>query len=401
MKIIVIGGGAAGFFSAINIAEKNPKHQVIILEKSSKTLQKVKVSGGGRCNVTNARKSPSELVTFYPRGAKKLHGVFKQFTTSDMVHWLSNHGVETKAEADMRMFPISDSSQTIIDCFQNQVQKLGIKVLLNHSLESATPNAYGWKIETNQGSMMADRVIIATGSSPSTWKILREVGLELTEMVPSLFTFNIKDDRLEDLQGISFKTSIVKVVGTKLQEEGPMLITHWGLSGPAILKLSSRGAYELAEKNYQFEVLVNYTGRSLEDTRNDLLTYKHTHPKRKVFNYPLFDLPKRFWERIVEYCGITDQTPFSEMSKKQINKLLEELTQGRYQVSGKSTFKEEFVTAGGVKLAEVDLSTFEAKRFPGLYLAGEVLDIDALTGGFNFQACWSAGWIISEHLNTK
>ncbi len=398
MKIIVIGGGAAGFFTAINIAEKNPSHQVIILEKSSKTLQKIRISGGGRCNVTNARNNPSELVPFYPRGGKTLHSAFKQFTTSDMVNWLYDRGVETKAESDMRMFPVTDSSQTIIDCFQTQIKKLGIEVRLTHSLESLAFESGDWKVGTNQGTMTADKVVLSTGSSPSSWKILQKSGLELTDRVPSLFTFNIKDQRLTDLQGVSFKHAMVKVAGTKLQEEGPLLITHWGLSGPAILKLSSWGAYELEEKGYQFEVLINYIGLSPDQARNQFLEYRTAHPKRKVFNYPLFDTPRRFWEQIMNTCGISSQTPFSELSKKQINKLLEELTQGRYQVSGKSTFKDEFVTAGGVKLSEIDLATFEAKRYPGLYLAGEVLNIDALTGGFNFQACWSAGWIISENL---
>ena len=398
MKIVVIGGGAAGFFTAINVAAKNPNFEVVILEKTSKTLQKVKVSGGGRCNVTNERSNPSELIPFYPRGNKKLYRVFKQFTSSDMVNWLLERGVETKVEEDKRMFPSSDSSETIIDCFKNQIQKLGIQTLLNHTLEAIKSENGSWVITTNHGLMKADKVVIATGSSPSTWNVLQQLGLELTQRVPSLFTFNIKDGRLQDLQGVSLQHSIIKVAGTKLQEEGPLLVTHWGLSGPAILKLSSWGAYELQEKSYQFEILVNYTSLTSDQARADLLNYKDAHPKRKVFNYPLFEIPRRLWEKVIVYANISGQTPFSELSKKHINKLVEELTQGRYQVSGKSTFKEEFVTAGGVNLSEIDLSTFEAKRFPGLYLAGEVLNIDALTGGFNFQACWSAGWIIANGL---
>lgn len=399
MKVIVIGGGAAGFFSAINIAEKHPDWQVTILEKTSKLLQKVKVSGGGRCNVTNARTQPSELVHFYPRGNKKLHQVFKKFSTEDMVSWLGQRGVKTKSEEDLRMFPITDSSQTIIDCFLEEVKKQNVIVQLNQGLKKLEQTEVGWIAHTENEAYKADKVILATGSSPASWKVLEEVGLTITEIVPSLFTFNIKDDRIKDLQGISFEQANVKVAGTKLLENGPLLITHWGLSGPAILKLSSWGAYELNQRNYQFQVLINYTGNLKPDEiRNQIVHYKEVNPKRKVINYPLFNLPKRFWERIITYCSITDQTPYAEIPKKAINKLVEELGQGIYQVNGKSTFKEEFVTAGGVSLSEINLETFEAKRFPGLYLAGEILDIDALTGGFNFQACWSAGWVISRNI---
>lgn len=398
MKVIVIGGGAAGFFAAINVAEKHPDYQVFILEKTSKLLQKVKVSGGGRCNVTNARSKPADLVPFYPRGSKKLHAIFKKFTTKDMVAWLQNRGVDTKTEEDLRMFPTTDSSQTIIDCFQNQAKKHKITILLNHSLSSIQKSGNSWKLATNQGLIQADKVIIAAGSSPAMWKVLNKLGLEITEIVPSLFTFNINDERIKDLQGISFEESSIKVASTKLVESGPLLITHWGLSGPAILKLSSWGAYELHEKNYRFEILVNFINQSSEEVRTNIYQYKEANPKRKVINYPLFELPKRFWEQLTQLIEIGPDIPYGELSKKHTNKLTEELVQGRYQVDGKSTFKEEFVTAGGVSLSEINLGTFEAKRFPGLYLAGEVLDIDALTGGFNFQACWSGGWIISENI---
>ena len=401
MKIIVIGGGAAGFFTAINIAEKHPNYKVTILEKSSKILQKVKVSGGGRCNVTNERSLPSELVKFYPRGSKKLHSLFKTFSTEDMVRWLADHGVQTKAEADKRMFPVTDSSQTIIDCFVKAAEKHKVKVYLNESVTRLEPHGKQWNVTTSNKEIVADKVVVATGSSPATWKVLEETGLELTEIVPSLFTFNIKDERIKELQGVSFENAIIKVAGTKLAEEGPLLITHWGLSGPAVLKLSAWGAYELHEKNYAFDILVNYLSLAPDEARQQIQSYKAANPKRKLINYPLFELPKRFWERMITYCEIDDQTPCAELSKKQVNKLVEELCQGRYTVNGKSTFKEEFVTAGGIKLSEVDLSTFGCKRFPNLYLAGEVLDIDALTGGFNFQTCWSAGWVISETINKK
>ncbi|WP_421765212.1 NAD(P)/FAD-dependent oxidoreductase [Ekhidna sp.] len=396
MKVIVIGGGAAGFFTAINIAEKHPNFQVTILEKTNKLLQKVKVSGGGRCNVTNERSKPSELVHFYPRGNKKLHSVFKRFTTSDTVTWLNERGVDTKAEVDKRMFPTTDSSQTIIDCFMSETQRLNINIIQNQSLTALHAKNQQWEIHTAKDVFLADKVVVATGASPATWKVLESLGLEITSLVPSLFTFNITDDRLNDLQGISFNEVQIKIVSTKLEESGPLLITHWGLSGPAVLKLSARSAYELAERKYQFEVLVNFVGIKPGEVKQHIRNYQEANPKRKVINYPLFDLPKRFWERMIHYCDISEETPFTELSKKHVNKLVEELSQGRYSVTGKSTFKDEFVTAGGVKLSEIDLDTFECKRYPNLYLAGEVLDIDALTGGFNFQACWSAGWVISE-----
>ncbi|WP_436516025.1 NAD(P)/FAD-dependent oxidoreductase [Ekhidna sp. To15] len=399
MKIIVIGGGAAGFFTAINVAKKHANYQVIILEKTTKLLSKVKVSGGGRCNVTNERSKPSELVHYYPRGSKKLHQLFKRFTTSDMVDWLAARGVQTKAEADKRMFPITDSSQTIIDCFLNESKRLNVEIIHNQSLDILKQEGDRWKVITTTQTFEADKVIVATGSSPATWSVLQQTGLKITDVVPSLFTFNIKDERLEGLQGISFDNSKVKVVGSKLEETGPLLITHWGLSGPAVLKLSAWGAYELQAKNYEFEVMINFTGDLKQaDFQKHLSQYIASNPKKKVVNYPLFDIPKRFWERITSLCNISAETPFAELSNKHINKLTEELIQGKYRVHGKSTFKEEFVTAGGVKLSEVNLETFECKRFPNLYLAGEVLDIDALTGGFNFQACWSAGWVISESI---
>lgn len=398
-EVYVIGGGAAGFFTAINIAEKKPNCRVTILEKSSKLLGKVKVSGGGRCNVTNARSKPTDLIHFYPRGHKQLHPVFKSFSTNHMTNWLEDRGVPTKTEADLRVFPTSDSSRTIIDCFLKTAANAGVRINKNCALTGLEQTESGWLIQTQQETLQADKVIIATGSSAATWEVLKHIGLSLTPPVPSLFTFNIKDHRLDGLQGVSFESAVVKVVKSKLTDSGPLLITHWGLSGPSILKLSAWGAKELAERNYHFEVLVNFLGSMGSDrVLSQLNTYKRSHPKRKVVNYPLFELPKRFWEQIASYCGISADTPYVETSKKQFNKLTEELTQGRYCVTGKSTFKEEFVTCGGVPLKEIDLQTFECKRYPNLYLAGEVLDIDGLTGGFNFQACWSAGWMISENI---
>ena len=398
MKIIVIGGGAVGLFTAINIAKKHTSYKVVILEKTSKLLQKVKVSGGGRCNVTNARSKPSELVSFYPRGYKKLYSVFKKFTSSDMIAWLAERGVATKTEDDLRMFPLSDSSQTIINCFLEQAKKYKVEILTNNSLTKIHNSGNQWVLQTNKGLLEAQKVVIATGSAPASRLLLRELGLSITKTVPSLFTFNITDERIKNLQGISFKEASIKIAGSRLTESGPLLITHHGLSGPAILKLSSWGAYELSEKNYQFEILLNFINTSSEEAQSSIKKYKEANPNRKVINYPLFDLPKRFWGQLIEIIGIDHDTTFNKLSKKHVNKLVEELSQGRYRVKGKNTFKEEFVTAGGISLSEVDLNTFQCKRFPGLYMAGEILDIDALTGGFNFQACWSAGWLVSENI---
>lgn len=397
--VLVVGGGAAGFFTAINIAEKNQHLKIAILEKSNKLLSKVKISGGGRCNVTNQRESPSALTKFYPRGEKKLYPVLKQFGTKEMRKWLENHGVEVKSESDHRVFPMSDSSQTIIDCFLNLTRKFKVDVFQKVNITGLSTLNNHWAVSTNEGSYHSKKLVIATGSAPSFWNLLEEsLGLKIASPVPSLFTFNIKDPRINGLEGIAFKNCVIKVVGSKLQEEGPLLVTHWGMSGPAILKISARGALTLSKADYKFNVMINYTGENYQQVQSHLLNVKEKHPKKHVHNLSLFDIPKRFWVRLCEYCDINKEAVFAELSKKQMNRLVEEMAQGLYEVNGKSTFKEEFVTAGGIDLEEIDLNTYEGKRFPNLYLAGEVLNIDALTGGFNFQACWSAGWIISESI---
>jgi predicted Rossmann fold flavoprotein len=399
--VVVIGGGAAGFFTAINIAEKNPRLSVAVLEKTNKLLSKVKVSGGGRCNVTNQRESPSELTKFYPRGEKKLYPIFKSFGTKEMRDWLESRNVKLKAENDQRVFPETNSSQTIIDCFLKIANKHDIKIYQKSAIDSIKQEDAQWSVTAKEFVINCDKLVIATGSSPSFWKVLENLGLSVTPPVPSLFTFNIKDTRISGLAGVAFEHCHVKIVGSKFQEQGPLLITHWGMSGPAILKLSARGALELADLAYRFKVLINFTKQSNKQVLEKLLEAKQNHQKKQVQNLALFDIPKRFWISLCEHCQIKKEQVFGELTKKQVNKLVEELSQGQYEVDGKSTFKDEFVTAGGVEIAEIDLNTFECKQFPNLYLAGEVLNIDALTGGFNFQACWSAGWIISEHIRLE
>ncbi|WP_353482197.1 NAD(P)/FAD-dependent oxidoreductase [Haliscomenobacter sp.] len=399
LNILIIGGGAAGFFAAIRAAECNSDAQVIILEKSKDVLGKVKVSGGGRCNLTHACFVPRELSKFYPRGEKELMGPFNRFACGDTIEWFEKRGVKTKIEADGRMFPVSDDSQTIVDCLWAAARKAGVNLYTNtalkalHAPSASNPN---WIIETAQQKLFAQQVMIASGSSPSMWQILAKLGHTIIEPVPSLFTFNIKDPRLTDLLGISVPLAEVKVEASKLSSTGPLLITHWGMSGPAILKLSAWGARELAEMQYKFAIRINWIMAKLEDTRQNLEALKQEDGRKMVSANTQFGLPIRLWKRLVAAAEIRDDKRWADLSKKEIQTLAEELTQGRFQVNGKSTFKEEFVTAGGVDLKEVDFKTFGSKLFPGLFFAGEVLNIDAITGGFNFQAAWTGGWIAGE-----
>ena len=397
--IIIIGGGAAGFFTAIRAAECDPGAQVIILEKSKDVLGKVKVSGGGRCNLTHACFIPRELSKFYPRGEKELLGPFNRFACGDTIDWFEKRGVSTKIEEDGRMFPTSDDSQTVIDCLWSAARKAGVKVYTNTPLKNIkAPTLAGktWAIETNHQTLHAHKLMLATGSSPSMWDLLAQLGHQIVPPVPSLFTFNIKDARLSDLLGVSVPLAEVQVEGQKLRSSGPLLITHWGLSGPAILKLSAWGARELAALNYRFIVRVNWIMSKTESTREDLEALKQEDGRKMVMANAQFGLANRLWKRLVQAAGIREDKRWADLSKKEIQALSEELTQGRFQVNGKSTFKEEFVTAGGVDLKEVDFKTFESKLFPGLFFAGEVLNIDAITGGFNFQAAWTGGWIAGE-----
>ncbi|MDW3195557.1 MAG: aminoacetone oxidase family FAD-binding enzyme [Cytophagales bacterium] len=401
MKIGIIGGGAAGFFAAINIAEKIPGAQITILEKSNKVLSKVKVSGGGRCNVTNGREKPAALTPFYPRGGKKLYKSFQTFGTNEMRHWLEKRGIPTKTEEDLRVFPASNTSQTIIDCFLRLSQKHSISVLRGFGVSKIEQAGESWQVHTNEEVLSFDQLIVASGASEQTWRLLENLGLQTATRVPSLFTFNIKDPRLKELQGLSFPEATIKITTTKLVESGPLLITHWGLSGPAVLKLSAWGAERLAEKQYTFEVIANLINQPSDSFRAWLKQQQTAHGNRQVGNLQIEGCPNRYFQQLLDVAEIPSTRKLAELSKKDLNKITEELTQAHFSVKGKSTFKEEFVTCGGVSLNEIDLTNMQAKRFPGLYLAGEVINIDALTGGFNFQACWTGGWLISEHLKTS
>ena len=398
--IIIVGGGAAGFFTAINIVEKNPKLKVAILERGAEVLQKVRISGGGRCNVTHACFEPNELVKFYPRGEKELRGPFHQFCSGDTIEWFEKHGVELKIEADGRMFPVSNSSQTIIDCFLEATKKLGIAVLTGQSVQSIfNPEVSGenlWKIETQTENYLVEKLILATGSNPKVWEMLQNFGHALVSPVPSLFTFNIKDSRIKELPGVAAQVT-VKVKDTKLTSTGPLLITHWGMSGPAILKLSAWGARILHEKNYQFTIFVNWLNdEDKEDVEKKLKDLKQEHAKKSVSKKSPFEITNRLWERLVLASGIEVETKWADLSKMQLQNLTNQLTNGTFQVNGKSTFKEEFVTAGGIDLKEINFKTMESKLHENLYFAGEIVNIDAITGGFNFQNAWTSGFIVAS-----
>lgn len=398
-NVIIIGGGAAGFFAAINIAEQNPKLKVAILERGKQGLQKVRVSGGGRCNVTHAEFTPSELVQNYPRGDKELLGPFHQFMTGDTIEWFEKRGVELKIEKDGRMFPITDSSQTIIDCFLNEVKKHHVEILYNHSVKSIKKGEVSWKIETSQGNFTTKKLLIATGSNVKIWQLLEGLGHTIIKPVPSLFTFDIKDERIKDIPGVVAQNVEVKVLETNLWSEGPLLITHVGMSAPSILKLSAFGAIELAKRNYKFKIEVNFIRQSLEDCLDTLKEFKQEFAKKTVYKSTQFELPKRLWQKLVLASNMNREARWADLNKGQLENLALQLTQAVFSVDGKSTFKEEFVTAGGVNLKEINFRTFESKLHNNLYFAGEVINVDAITGGFNFQNAWTGAYIAAKAMS--
>jgi predicted Rossmann fold flavoprotein len=394
-KVVVIGGGAAGFFAAINCAEKNPDFEITLFEKSSSLLSKVKISGGGRCNVTYACFNARELVKNYPRGEKQLLGPFTRFNPSNTIQWFRQRDVEIKKQKDGRMFPVTDSSQTIIDCFLQEAKRLGIKIKMQSGIEEMQSHNSGWQLKTSKGETnFADSVIVTSGSSHHIWGVLKKLGHKIITPVPSLFTFNIPDNYLKGLEGLSVDNAVVSVAAEKIfKSSGALLITHWGFSGPAILKLSAWGAVELAEKKYRFELYVNWINKNWADVVATLKQSKLQAAKKNVQANPMFDIPRRLWEKFVEHSQIKSPLNFADLSNRQIEMLASTLTASVFSVNGKSTFKDEFVTAGGVDLKEIDFTTMQSRKFPGLFFAGEVLNIDAITGGFNFQAAWTTGYI--------
>ena len=396
-KVIIIGGGASGFFTAANIDTK--LYDVTILEQNSDVLQKVKISGGGRCNVSHACFDPRELVQFYPRGNKELLSVFTKFQPGDTMNWYEEHGVALKIEDDNRIFPESNSSQSIIDCLVNECRKKNVKILTKQTVTEILPHENGYKIHTTDQNYFADYVVFSTGSSPKAFKILEKLGHQIIAPVPSLFTFNIKNEILKDLMGTSFQYVDIEIPKLNLEESGSLLITHWGLSGPGILKLSAWGARELAALKYQFEIIVNFIGTASEDALEIFKNFKENEPKKSIGQAKIFDITNRFWQRILFVSGVDTAKQIANINNKEMQKIIENLCCCRMNVTRKSTFKEEFVTAGGVDLKEMDFKTMKSKKLPNFYISGEVLNIDAVTGGFNFQACWSEGWLIAQDLN--
>lgn len=403
--IIIVGGGASGFFAAINIAQNNPDFKIAILERGKTGLQKVKISGGGRCNVTHAEFIPSDLVLNYPRGEKELLGPFHHFMTGDTIEWFEERGVELKIEEDGRMFPVSNTSQTIIDCFLGEAKKHNIEIIYGCSLKSIFREKDFWRLGVTSVKLsgvqnfQTKKLIMATGSNTKIWSLLKVMGHNIIKPVPSLFTFDIKDERIHNIPGVVVNNVEIQVVDSKLSSSGPLLITHVGMSAPAILKLSAYGALEFAEHNYNFEIKINFVGKTHDEVLVNLKNFKREMARKLVSKSNQFQIPKRLWKKLVLAANISEDMKWADLNKTQIFELSSQLTQAIFQVTGKSTFKEEFVTAGGIDLREVNFKTFESKLFKNLYFTGEILNIDAVTGGFNFQNAWSSAYILSKNIN--
>ncbi|MEN9999179.1 MAG: hypothetical protein RI922_2169 [Bacteroidota bacterium] len=399
MNIAIIGGGAAGFFAALSAKKHFPKAQVTIYEKSGKVLSKVKISGGGRCNVTHACFSNRELAAFYPRGENYLRKAFERFNAQSTIDWFESRGVKLKTYPDNCIFPQSNDSQSIIDCFLKEAVDLGVEIKLNQSITHLDTEANGFTLYTRDTHYHADKIIVTTGGQPkrSGLEWLEQLGHDIIEPVPSLFTFNMPNNPIRELMGNVVEKATVKVEGTKLLGKGPLLVTHWGMSGPAVLQLSAWGARILAERSYNFAILVNW----LDDQKEDALRAQfqkiiQEHEGKKVANINPFPMTSRLWNFLLQKSEIHPEMRWKDLGKKNINKLVNTLLNDRYEVSGKTTFKEEFVTAGGVALSDVDFKTMQSKKVPGMFFAGELLDIDGITGGFNFQAAWTTGFVAGK-----
>ena len=399
-RLIVVGGGAAGFFCAVNAARLSPTLEVVIVEKTSKLLSKVRVSGGGRCNVTHACFSIAEMIKKYPRGASFLKKSFHHFFTTDTINWFKDRGVELKTESDGRMFPSSNSSQTIVDCLMQEANRYGVEIWMNKEVKAVNKVNDGFELLfSNDTSQVANFLCIASGGYPKSTQFewLHQIGHTIESPVPSLFTFNMPGNPINALMGISVERAQVKIMGSKLAEEGPLLITHWGMSGPAILKLSAWGARELAAKNWQFGIIVNWLPAYNEQTLKDKFQLiRFDIAAQKISNRNPFLLPQRLWEYLLQQSGVNENSRWADLPAKEQNKLIKNICAQEFSVNGKTTFKEEFVTSGGIALEEVEHASMQSKIAPGLFFAGEVLNIDGVTGGFNFQNAWTTGWIAAK-----
>ncbi|MBD2541932.1 NAD(P)/FAD-dependent oxidoreductase [Coleofasciculus sp. FACHB-SPT36] len=413
LKVVVIGGGAAGFFGAITCAETYPQAQVILLEAGRQPLSKVRISGGGRCNVTHACFDPAGLVQYYPRGGKALRGAFSRFQAKDTVVWFSDRGVQLKTEPDGRMFPITDSSETIVDCLFEAARASGVQIRRGTPVDKIfrqvtslnQPLDTGFEIQLKSGEIFkCDRILLATGSNPQGYRWAKTLGHTIEPPVPSLFTFTISDTRLQDLAGVSVESARLRLgVGkTQLEQIGPLLITHWGLSGPAALKLSAWAARMLHDCNYRTTLQINWLPQyNPEKLREMLLAVKSQLPQRAISTSCPLPLPRRLWQSLIAAVGISGEQRWAELSNKVLNQLIQELSEGKYQIQGKGVFKEEFVTCGGVNLKEVNFKTMESRICPGLYFAGEILDIDGVTGGFNFQSAWTTAYLAGQAMGNE
>jgi len=399
-RLVVVGGGAAGFFCAVNAARLYPSLEVMMVEKSSHLLSKVRISGGGRCNVTHACFSIAEMIKKYPRGAGFLKKAFHHFFTTDTIAWFKERGVEIKTESDGRMFPMSNSSQTIIDCLMQEANRYGVTILMNREVKEITIKDSGFQLLFSKGTILeTDFLCIASGGYPksSQFEWLQKIGHTIESPVPSLFTFNMPGNPITALMGITVEKVQVKIMGSKLVEEGPMLITHWGMSGPAILKLSAWGARELAIKNWQFGIVINWLPAYNEQTLKDKFQQvRFDIAAQKISNRNPFLLPQRLWEYLLQQSGVNENIRWADLPAKEQNKLIKNICAQEFSVNGKTTFKEEFVTSGGISLEEVDHASMQSKILPNLFFAGEVLNVDGVTGGFNFQNAWTTGWIAAK-----
>jgi hypothetical protein len=393
-RIMIIGGGAAGFFAAIACAGRNPDARVTLCELTANPLAKVRISGGGRCNVTTSFREPKDLQPYYPRGGRELLGPLHRWGPAETVAWFSEHGVELRAQADGRMFPATNDAGTVVDCLKRAAADAGVIVRTRCGVQALRP---GFSAELTTGETVAcDRVMIATGGGKAGGglEMAGRLGHTIEEPVPSLFTFQLTDPRLAGLAGVAVEHVEVRVKGTKLVERGPLLVTHWGVSGPAVLKLSAWGARILHDCNYRFDLTVNWVApRGVDETMAALVRMRAEHPRRQAGGGNSFGLPQRLWERLMAAAGAEPSRPWTSVSNEVLKSLARQLGGGEFSVSGKSLNKEEFVTCGGVRLGEVDFKTMESRRCPGLYFGGEVLDIDGLTGGFNLQSAWTTGWV--------
>ena len=404
-RLVVIGGGAAGFFCAVNAARLNSGLEVIILEKSNKLLSKVKVSGGGRCNVTHACYSIADMIKKYPRGSSFLKKAFHHFFTNDTIEWFAARGVVLKTEADGRMFPETDSSQTIINCLMKEANKYSVEINMNREVKGIYHDAGKWNLLMKDDTTLpADFICIASGGYPKIlqydWLKKTDHGIE--EPVPSLFTFNMPGNAITALMGVAVENAAVKIVGSKLSESGPLLITHWGMSGPAVLKLSAWGARELAKNNYHFSILVNWIPDYNENSlRDKIQKIRFELAAQKIVNRNPFSLPNRLWEYLLGQSGIPVDLRWADLPAREQNKLIKNLCAQEHAVKGKTTFKEEFVTAGGIDLSEIDFNTMQSKKHAGLFFVGEIINVDGITGGYNFQNAWTTGWIAAKAISLE